>query len=73
MTTSEPEEICGLCGEPGADKYKHPDHWPGEKNPEGEFVHTECEKEECARAHRDFLARVGESGVRNFLRRMNDY
>jgi len=44
-------DICGLCGLPGADKYKHPIHWPGEQNPEGGFVHAECEKEECKRAH----------------------
>ena len=45
------ENICGLCGERGADKYKHPVHWPGEQDPEGEFVHSECEEEECRRAH----------------------
>jgi hypothetical protein len=32
----EGEDICGLCGKPGADKYKHPVRWPGEINPEGE-------------------------------------
>jgi hypothetical protein len=65
---AEAEDICGLCGEPGADKYKHPCHWPGEENPEGEFVHAECENVECARAHAEFTRRVGESGVREFLR-----
>jgi hypothetical protein len=44
------DDICGLCGKPGADKYKHPMHWPGEENPEGEFVHAECEQAECKRA-----------------------
>jgi len=48
---NENEDICGLCGEPGADKYKHPVHWPGEQNPEGELVHSWCEEEECRRAH----------------------
>jgi hypothetical protein len=65
---SEPEDICGLCGEPGADKYHHPHHWPGERVPDGPFVHAECEQEECKRAHREFRAHVGEDGVRRFLR-----
>lgn len=45
------EDICGLCGEPGADKYHHPHYWPGEQRPDGDFVHAECEDEECRRAH----------------------
>lgn len=45
------EDICGLCGEPGADKFAHPCHWPGEQHPDGELVHRECEEEECKRAH----------------------
>lgn len=44
------EDICGLCGESGADKFAHPIHWPGEQIPCGSFVHAECEKEECERA-----------------------
>lgn len=63
------DDICGLCGEPGADKYKHPCHWPGEQNPDGEFVHAECEQAECARAFNEFRARVGDRGVRDFLLR----
>ncbi len=27
------QDICGLCGLPGADKYAHPMHWPGERVP----------------------------------------
>ena len=65
---AEPEDICGLCGEPGADKEPHPCHWPGEQVPDPYLVHAECEREECARAHREFWNRVGESGVRDFLR-----
>ena len=38
---SEDDDICGLCGEPGADKFKHPIHWPGEWIPDGKFVHAE--------------------------------
>lgn len=45
------EDICGLCGEPGADKIAHPIHWPGEQVPDGNLVHQECEQDECARAH----------------------
>lgn len=45
------DDICGLCGEPGADKFAHPEHWPGERIPDTELVHAECESEECARAH----------------------
>jgi hypothetical protein len=26
--SDENEDICGLCGEPGADKFAHPVHWP---------------------------------------------
>jgi hypothetical protein len=47
----EEEDICGLCGEPGADKIAHPCHWPGERVPNGRFVHAACEEEECRRAH----------------------
>ena len=44
-------DICGLCGKPGANKYAHPIHWPGERIPNGSLVHAECEEEECTRAH----------------------
>ena len=45
------EDICGLCGGPGADKLAHPIHWPGEQVPDGPMVHSECEDAECRRAH----------------------
>jgi hypothetical protein len=45
------EDICGLCGEPGANKIPHPERWPGERAPDTELVHDECEKLECERAH----------------------
>ena len=45
------DDLCGLCGEPGADKYHHPVYWPGEREPDGDLVHAACEQEECARAH----------------------
>lgn len=49
------DDICGLCGEPGADKMAlwtgGGIYWPGETVPDTEFVHQECEQEETARAH----------------------
>lgn len=45
------EDICGLCGEPGADKIPQPVHWPGERVPDTDLVHAYCESEECIRAH----------------------
>ena len=62
--TQEINDICGLCGEPGADKYKHPIHWPGEQNPDGDLVHADCEREECRRAH----AALTDQERINFLR-----
>ena len=50
-TDHDSEDICGLCGEPGADKFAHPVHWPGEAVPDSELVHAECEDAECRRAH----------------------
>lgn len=51
VTGEVEEDICGLCGEPGADKIPHPVHWPGEAVPDGDLVHADCEQEECRRAH----------------------
>lgn len=45
------EDICGLCGKPGADKFASPVHWPGEQIPDGPCVHYDCEDEETRRAH----------------------
>ena len=61
-------DICGFCGEAGADKIPHPVRWPGEQSPNSEFVHAECEQTECARAHYEYINKVGDIGVRNFLR-----
>ena len=59
------EDICGLCGMPGADKFPHPEHWPGERVPDTELVHAECEKAECARAHAALTDRQREEALRN--------
>lgn len=48
---AEGEDLCGLCGKPGADKVAHPNYWPGERRPTGPLVHAACEDEECRRAH----------------------
>lgn len=62
------EDICGLCGLSGADKIRHPIHWPTEQIPNTEFVHASCEDEECRRAHQEFWNKVGKDGVDEFLR-----
>lgn len=59
------EDICGLCGKPGADKMAHPMHWPGEAIPEGPYVHAACEEEECRRAHSLLSDKQRESFLRN--------
>jgi hypothetical protein len=43
MDTPISDDICGLCGNPGADKFAHPEHWPGERVPDGPLVHSDCE------------------------------
>lgn len=58
------EDICGFCGEPGADKIPHPVHWPGEQSVDTEFVHAECEQEECGRAHAALSDREREEFLR---------
>ena len=58
------EDICGFCGEPGADKMPHPVHWPGEGEAGTECVHAECEQEECRRAHAALSQRQRESFLR---------
>lgn len=45
------QDICGFCGQPGADKVPHPHHWPGERSAGTDYVHAACEQEECTRAH----------------------
>lgn len=57
-------DICGFCGEPGADKIPHPIRWPGEAAPGTELVHSHCEAEECRRAH----AALTEGQRTDFLR-----
>lgn len=64
--TADEADICGLCGQPGADKIAHPIHWPGERVPDGQLVHEACEDEECQRAH----ALLTDKQRREFLRRL---
>lgn len=51
MDAEDNQDICGLCGEVGADKFAHPVHWPGERVSDSPLVHAECESMECRRAH----------------------
>ena len=73
MSTAE-EDICGYCGEPGADKYAlwtgGGIYWPGEYRPDTELVHADCERAETSRAHaalsqgqRDAVIRAASGGV----------
>jgi len=68
MASDEPndDDVCGLCGESGADKYAHPVHWPGERIPDGPLVHAKCEDEEYRRAYAALTDQERES----FLRRL---
>ncbi|MCA9340283.1 MAG: hypothetical protein KDA17_05195 [Candidatus Saccharibacteria bacterium] len=50
MADEQDTDICGLCGEPGADKIPHPVYWPGERRPGSEFVHADCEDMACIEA-----------------------
>jgi hypothetical protein len=66
--SEEQENICGLCGESGADKIPHPIHWPTEAVPNTNLVHTSCEWAECRRAFLEYRSRVGPDGIQEFLR-----
>jgi len=50
----ENNDICGICGDSGADKVAlwvgGGVYWPGEYVPETEFVHQSCEQAETQRA-----------------------
>jgi hypothetical protein len=65
MKTLIEEDICGLCGKPGADKIAHPIHWPGEQIPDGKYVHSECEDAACKEAHELLTDKQRESFLRN--------
>ena len=63
-TPDEPQDICGFCGLPGADKIPHHVRWPGEDSAGTEYVHAACEDAECKRAH----AILSDKQRANFLR-----
>ena len=65
----ENTDICGFCGLPGADKIPHPMRWPGEQGAGAEYVHAECEAEECRRAH----AKLTDDQRREVLRSISRY
>lgn len=58
------DDVCGLCGLPGADKVAHPVRWPGEQDPGTPYVHADCETAECRRAH----AALTDEERRSFIR-----
>ena len=66
LADEDAEDICGLCGEPGADKIPHPMHWPGEGVPDSEYVHASCEQDECMRTH----AALSDDERQQFLRQI---
>ena len=61
----EPEDICGFCGLPGANKIPHPILWPGENSAGTQLVHAECEQAECARAHALLTGKQRDEFLRN--------
>jgi hypothetical protein len=61
----EPEDICGFCGRPGADKIPHPVRWPGEDHPGSDYVHVACENNEWRRAHSMLTDKQRERFLRN--------
>ena len=63
----EEEDICGFCGLPGADKIPHPVTWPGEESAGTRLVHSECENEECRRAH----AALSDKEREDFLKQLS--
>lgn len=67
--TEQPDDICGICDKPGADKMARWTgggvYWPGEFRPETEFVHQECEHEETRRAHAALTQDQRDAALRN--------
>ena len=49
--SDQENDICGFCGQTGADKIPHPVRWPGEDTAGTTYVHARCEETECRRAH----------------------
>lgn len=45
------DDLCGFCGQPGADKIPHPVRWPGEDSAGTPYVHATCEADECRMAY----------------------
>jgi hypothetical protein len=62
------EDVCGLCGGPDPGKIPHLGHWPGERIPDTQLVHADCEREECTRAHACLTESQRERVIRNISR-----
>lgn len=59
----EAEDICGFCGLGGADKIPAPLQYQDQMDPESDYVHQECEREEeerCAEIEWERRRREGE-------------
>ena len=61
----QPDDICGFCGLPGADKIPHPIRWPDENSAGTDLVHAACEDAECARASAMITGKARDAFLRN--------
>ena len=68
MTKNDDEDVCGLCGQPGADKMAlwtgGGVYWPGEMIPDTDMVHQSCEQAETARAHAELTQQQRDVTIR---------
>ena len=66
------DDICGLCGEAGADKMAlwtgGGVYWPGETIPDTRMVHQACEEQETARAHGELTQAQRDAVLRSVQR-----
>lgn len=61
----QPDDVCGFCGLPGADKIPHPIRWPDENSAGTELVHAACEDAECSRASAMITGKARDEFLRN--------
>lgn len=66
------DDVCGYCGEPGADKAAlwtgGGVYWPGEFVPDTPYVHERCEREETERAFQELTPSQREAFLRSLPR-----
>lgn len=67
------DDICGICGEHGADKMAiwtgGGCYWPGEFVPDTKLVHADCERQEQARAFNALTQKQREDFLRSITNR----